>query len=509
MWQSFKILFLFFFLSFTGFSQVKSVIEGNEFARSKAESFNGFVGEDQSALYTIDYIYSNKKKKELITRKFYKSDLTLIKETDIYTNPNENYYVDPYEVLLVQNKIYLFSIFTHIKEQTTSLGLFIYSEDLTLQSFSIVDSIAKYDQTNIVFSVSNDQQSILMAQNHPHNINNKEVVDLTNFDLTGNVLWQKELISLNAVSRINIEKIQLANQNEVYILCNYGFNNNRNPNVDDIKLLTNKYTLWVYNNELNFLKEIDLRLKQKWLNGIALNIKSNGHLSIAGFANSTRDHAIDAFFNLELDENYEIVQNNYKKLSDSELKSFLPKGSKDSQLEDYHLRKIVMLNDGSFYMVAEHFYTYIDRVYDPRTNTTSTTEHFNYETILVAYFNAAGEFIWLKRIPKIQNSTNDRGYYSSFASFKYQNDLYLFYNDFEKNVEIPIEDTENIKPLFNGRRNALTYVKIQNNGTAIRKHVNTDGNYLLYAKKSLQINEENMYLLLELGRKAKIIGLTF
>lgn len=494
---------------FSGFSQVQKVIEGNEFARSKAESFNGFVGEDQSAIYTIDYIYSNKKKKELITRKFYKSDLTLIKEADIFTNPNENYYVDPYEALLVQNKIYLFSIFTHIKEQTTTLGLFIYSEDLTLQSFKIVDSIAKYDQTNIVFSVSDDKKSILMAQNHPHNINNKEVVDLTNFDLNGAVLWEKELISLNSVSRVNIEKISLASPNEVFILCNYGFNNNRNPNVDDLKLLTNKYTLWVYNHDLNFLKEIDLRLKQKWLNGIEIKIKQNGHLCLAGFVNSSRDHAIDAFFNIELDNKYEIIQNNYHKLTDSELSSFLPKENKDLQLEDFHLRNMVMLNDGSFYLVGEHFYTYIDRVYDPRTNTTSTTEHFNYGTILVAYFNSQGEMMWLKRIPKIQNSTNDRGYYSSFASFKYNNDLYLFYNDFEKNIEIPIEDTENIKPIFNGRRNALTYVQIQTNATAERKHVETDGNYLLYAKKSLQINEENMYLLLELGRKAKIIGLTF
>ena len=60
MQQIFRIFIICLLSEFSGFSQVQKVIEGNEFARSKAESFNGFVGEDQSAIYTIDYIYSNK-----------------------------------------------------------------------------------------------------------------------------------------------------------------------------------------------------------------------------------------------------------------------------------------------------------------------------------------------------------------------------------------------------------------------------------------------------------------
>jgi hypothetical protein len=108
-------------------SQVANVIEGKEFARSKTESFNGFIGENGLEIYTVDYIYSNKKKKQLITRKFYKSDLSITTEQDIFQNPlKDNYYSDPYEILLIDNKIYLFSIFTNIKEQTTTLGLYIY-----------------------------------------------------------------------------------------------------------------------------------------------------------------------------------------------------------------------------------------------------------------------------------------------------------------------------------------------------------------------------------------------
>ena len=492
-------------------SQVKIVIEGKEFARSKTESFNGFIGENGLEIYTVDYIYSNKKKKELITRKFYKSDLSLILEGDIFSNPlQENYYSDPYEILLVNNKIYLFSIFTHNKEQTTTLGLQIYNENLKVESFEIIDSIANLSSTNIIIQLSDNKEAILISQNHPHTITSKEAIDLICLDLSGQPLWTKQLVSLNSVSRVNVEKIVFPTNTEVFLLCNYGFNNNRNGDIDDVKLLTNKYVLWTYNKDLNFLKEVDLRLKLKWLNGVDIAIKDNGQLVISGFVNSSRDFSIDAFFNVELNRKYNVVQNNYYKMNPTDLALFLKAGSKKPQLDNYFLRHLVPLKDDSFYLVGEHYYSFIDRIYDPRTNTTSSTEHFNYENILIAYFDKNGKYKWIKRIPKIQNSTNDNGYYSSFSLFNKNNDLYFIYNDNNQNIDLAIDNTEELKPLFNGRRNTLAIAKINPEGTISRNKIDlSESNYLLYAKKSLQISNQNMYLLCELGRKAKIIGLTF
>ena len=117
---------------------------------------------------------------------------------------------------------------------------------------------------------------------------------------------------------------------------------------------------------------------------------------------------------------------------------------------------------------------------------------------------------WLKRVPKIQNSTNDNGYYSSFSLFRNAGDLYFIYNDNNQNTELDIDNTQDLKPIFNGRRNMLAMTKVDTSGLVSRDRINlSETNYLLYAKKSLQISEQNMYLLSELGRKAKIISLTF
>lgn len=496
---------------FSGKSQVKSIVEGKEFARAKTESFNGFIGENNLEVFTVDYIYSSKKKKELIARKFFKSDLSVTLEQDIFHNPlSDNYYSDPYEALLVGSKIYLFSIFTHLKEQTTTLGLAIYNESLKVESFEIIDSIAKLSNTNILIQVSDDQKAILVSQNHPHNITSKESINLNCLNLKGQSIWKKQLVSFNTVSRVNVEKIVFPSEKEVFMLCNYGFNNNRSADRDDMKLLTNKYTLWAYNHNLNFLKEVDLRLKLKWLNGVDISIKENGQLLISGFTNSSRDFAIDATFNVELNKKYNVVQNNYYKFSATDIKLFKNPNNKKEQLNNFFLKHVVPLQDGSFYMIGEQYYTFMDRVYDPRTNTTSTTEHFNYGFLLIAYFDKKGKFLWLKRLPKLQNSTNDNGYASSFSLFKKNNNLNIIYNDHNQNKDIDIENIKDLKPLFNGRRNALSIASINPEGEIIRKQINLlENNYLLYAKKTMQVSTEQMWLFMELGRKTKIIGLTF
>ena len=489
-----------------GFSQINNTVESPDFTRSKSESFNGFIGETDLAIFTIDYIYSSKKKKELIARKFFKSDLVLMQETNIFKSPLDGYYSEPYEVYFINDKLYLFSIFTHIKEQTTTLGLFIFSESLKLQQFEIVDSIANVNQTNIIIKPSHDKKALIIVQSHPHSNTRKQVVDLNCLNLSGQSVWKKELISFNTVSKINIESIEFPTNKEIYILCNYGFNTVNSQN-NQVKLLTNKYTLWVYNHSLNFLKEVDLKLKLKWINGVDIKLKPNGNLIVAGYVNSTRDFAIDAFFNIELNKKYEVINNNYYKFSKEEVQLFLLKGSKKKQLNNYYLRELIILNDGSFYLLGEHFDTYLDRVFDPRTNTTRTVEHFNYDYIISAYFDSLGHCSWIKRIPKIQNSTNDGGYYSSFSVFSKESEVYLVYNDHEKNIDYISDDLEYLKAMFNNKHSAITQVTIQTNGNIKKQHLSPKSRYYLYAKKSKSINTETMYLLLESGRKAKILGL--
>ena len=184
--------------------------------------------------------------------------------------------------------------------------------------------------------------------------------------------------------------------------------------------------------------------------------------------------------------------------------------SSRGDLDDMFLRDLVMLSDGSFYLIGETYYKYVDRSYDPRTNITTTTDHFNFNSIIVSHFNASGELQWHEHIPKFQNTTNDYGYYSSFSWMTLKDQLVLFYNDNEKNLELSVTDYFNHKDIFNNRRHAQTYVVINKDGIVKRSKLNAaKTNYLLYPRQSLALNNHTMYLMSEYDRHSKVISITF
>ena len=492
--------------SFTSFSQIQKVVEGKEYTNTRKEAFNGFIGESALAVYGVDYGYVSKKKQELIIRKFYKNDLSLIESYNIYSNPLDDYINTPLELFYVNQQFYLFSQFDNYKSTKSKIGLFIFDENCNQISFKEVDTIQQIKLTKIEVKMADDSTGFVVMQSHLHKVANRQVVELTAIDNNGKTLWKKELLSTNSVNKTEVEQI-IHTKNETYLLCNYGYKSLSGNNS-----LSNKYTLWVYNHELNFMKEVVLRLKRKWINGVKINLTKNNRLLIAGYVNNSKGFGINAYFNVFLNKKYEPQNGNYFKFSKDVFSQFISekKLSKTNQLDDFYLRDVALQNDGSFYMIGEVYYKYVDRVYDPRTNVTSTTNHYNYNSILVSYFDMNGELKWHKRIAKFQNSTEDNGYYSSFsvANLK-DNSIAIIYNDNEKNLMLSLSDYDNHKELFNNRRKAIVYVLADESGLVKRKRVVDKTNFLIYAKQSKAITNGNIYLKMEYGKHSKIMNVDF
>src|SRR5690606_13037651 len=122
------IIALFLINSIISQAQFDEIIEGVEFTSGRKETFNGFLGQNSLAIFTVDYSYTNKKKHELFFRKFHLKDLQLSDEKDVYTNPIEDFYQQPLEAFFLDNKLFLYSIFENDKEEFSYLGLFIYDD---------------------------------------------------------------------------------------------------------------------------------------------------------------------------------------------------------------------------------------------------------------------------------------------------------------------------------------------------------------------------------------------
>ncbi|HIP37614.1 MAG TPA: hypothetical protein EYG85_12255 [Crocinitomix sp.] len=504
------IFILFLLLSIPIVAQIDNVIYGKEYTNNRKNSFNGFVGENNLSVFGVDYASLNSKKYDLLINAYYKNDLSLVESKNIYTNPLDGFINEPLEIFYQQNKYYLFAKFTNKKEGEVFMGLSIFNEAGQNTSFEIIDTIEQDSKTNIIITQSEDKQNFIQILNHPHKVANRQVLELKTFNLQGQTIWQKDLLSTNSVSNTQVEKVIYTN-NEVYILCSNGYKNGLNIN-NTPTVLSNKYTLWVYNKKLNFMKEVVLRLKLKWINGISMALNYNKELIISGFINTSREFGINGVFNLVLNQKYEVSTINYHPFSKETFKKFVrPKNiDKVKYLPNFYVRKLIVLSDGSFFLLGENYYKFIERNYDPRTNITTTTEHFIYGNIMVCYFDNTAKLKWIENVPKSQNTINDFGTYSSYTWINLKDKIMLFYNDNEKNLDLPVNDYFNQKELFNYRRNMQTYVLIDKEGVVKRGKLNQEKtNFLIYAKRSKPINNSTMYLCTDYGRHSKIISVSF
>ena len=122
------VTLLFLIVSVLSFSQVNKLMYGEEYISSKKNAFNGFIGETSIAVFGVDYSYVSRKKHDLIIRKFYKNDLSLVDSKNIYTNPIEDFYNKPLELFFVKSKFsYLIEVLDPIKS-FKSVGR-LYSEE--------------------------------------------------------------------------------------------------------------------------------------------------------------------------------------------------------------------------------------------------------------------------------------------------------------------------------------------------------------------------------------------
>jgi hypothetical protein len=98
-------------------------------------------------------------------------------------------------------------------------------------------------------------------------------------------------------------------------------------------------------------------------------------------------------------------------------------------LYSYRMRDVHALEDGGIVGTMEQFYIRVVTTTDPNTGATRTTYYYYYNDIVAYKVGADGGFDWLSKIDKYQVSTNDGGYFSSYARYVTEETMYLFFND--------------------------------------------------------------------------------
>ncbi len=190
------------------------------------------------------------------------------------------------------------------------------------------------------------------------------------------------------------------------------------------------------------------------------------------------------------------------------------RGKEAPQLYNYKMRETVTLSDSSIVGVMERFYIQVVSYSDPRTGSMSTTYTYFYDDLIAYKIEKNGVFDWVKKIPKLQYSTNDYGYLSSIASFVKENTMTIVFNDNINNYD----DLGN----YNGNDYEANYRKNSNGvamvelnmvtGDIVRKlAVNPSAEGLYAVPKDFKIDNEDkqVLMLFILGKKEQFGKLNF
>lgn len=481
---------------------------GPTFTNARKSNFSGFIGKNSTTIYTVDYLAINRKKQEINLNRFHAGSLELVDSKDLYSIINEDFYNEPNEIYFQNNLVFLFSDVYGLKDKYNLIYLELFNEFGEKITGRVVDTISLDEKYTITESIEKD--GFLIAKHSKFDNIFEQSIEITSINNLGETAWSTVLKSPVSLQTLSIESLLYSTEGSVYILCDYGFD----PSAGSVRentsdLIKSKYSLWAYNPEKKFLKEFDLRLKNKWINGIRMRLNSDQELVVSGFINETRNKTINGVFSLIISPDFTVSYSSYYKYKRAFYEKFVDAKQLDKtkELADIQLRDCIILADKSYFLLGEHYYQYTERNYDPRTNITTTTENYNYNSIIVAYFDANGNHLWSDRIPKFQHTINDFGYYSSFTTMHYENEIFIFFNDTERNNDLGPADYFDYESLSQNRKFQISYVHIAEDGVKSRGPlVPADNNFMLRAVQCYQIDSSEFYLFGEVGKSGKLFS---
>lgn len=97
---------------------------------------------------------------------------------------------------------------------------------------------------------------------------------------------------------------------------------------------------------------------------------------------------------------------------------------------NYSIDRLVLRRDGGVAVIAESYYETSRTYWDYYTQTVTSHYYYHFGNIMILSVNPDGKILWSNVFSKDQNSTDDAGYYSSYASAISGGKIIALYNKY-------------------------------------------------------------------------------
>ena len=344
------------------------------------------------------------------------------------------------------------------------------------------------------FVQSSDSSSMLAfySEKFDKYANEKMVFQLFNQDL--DIIWNRSIEFPYTNRNFEIHRTLVDPKGRVYILVKVRF---EKEDVDRKAGPRYRYSLVTFASDSTLVEDYEINLGSNYISDIDMLFDENNRVVCSGFYSERGIGQAAGTFYMEIDRNKkEVLNKTLSAFDKSFAASFMESAKVKGKLElsDFKLDHFVRFRDGSLGLIAEQFL--VDQVcfQDFRTGMYNCNYYYYYNNIIIVKLDSLGNMIWTADIPKYQESSNDGGFYASYA-FAFDGDnLHFIFNDNPKNL---IEKNQkNASVMNNVRRSVPVYARITGDGQFSRRQVSSEKRQRLFfvPNYSSQISEKSIWL---------------
>jgi hypothetical protein len=426
------------------------------------------------------------------------------------------------DVMMLKGRLLLFSSFFNQAHKKNYL--FVQevnpqrlTPDKRIDMIAEMETPSRSNTGDFDFILSKDSSKLLIVNRLPHTRKNAGRFAFRVFNPDMQLLWHQDVELPYSEDLFSIEDYRIDNDGNVYLLGivypDDGSRNRRRGN------LSYKYVLLSYRANSDKPEEYRLDLGDKFITDLTFRVADDGELICTGFYSDRSSYGIKGTYYFRIDPVLRRLYNqNIHPFDINFLTEHLSERKRDQAVEaeergdtrrqielyDYKLDELVLRSDGGALLVAEQYYIY-EQYYRTFDGILHTVTYYNYNDVIVVNIRPSGEIEWVSRVPKRQTTTDDGGFFSSYAMAIVRDRLYFVYNDNPRNMSsggAPAGRLYN----FNGTNSVIALAEVQRGGQVKTYPVasNREANVLLRPKMCRQIGLREIALYGELNRRYRM-----
>ena len=194
------------------------------------------------------------------------------------------------------------------------------------------------------------------------------------------------------------------------------------------------YQLVGYNLKEDRVMDREVKIQDKFLTDVAISSDNFNHkIVVAGFYSDKTTYSTAGIFSCSFEEDsLKDQQVTNSPFPAAFLQKFVGdrKENKNKELVNYSIDRLVLRKDGGAAVVAESYYETSRTYWDYYTQTVTSHYYYHFGNIMILSVNPDGNILWSTVFSKDQNSTDDAGYYSSYASAISGGKIITIYNKY-------------------------------------------------------------------------------